>query len=74
MSSRLSYGPLNNYGPEDNDPGTAFVTHNVDDTITIKVRSPGDRVFSEVEMSLDSWIKLRSVGGPDAVSSQKDPQ
>lgn len=61
-----SYGPLDNFGPEDNDPGTAFIIHNVDDTVTIKVRSPGDRVFSEIEMPLDAWIKLRSVGGPTA--------
>jgi hypothetical protein len=67
-SSRLHYGPLNHFGPEDNDPGTAFIIHNVDDTVTIKVRSPGDRVFSEVEMPLDAWIKLRSVGGPDTSS------
>lgn len=65
MSSRLNYGPLDHFGPEDNDPGTAFIIHNVDDTVTIKVRSPGDRVFSEVEMPLDAWLKLRSVGGPD---------
>lgn len=63
MSSRLNYGPLANSGPEDNDPGTAFIIHNVDDTVTIKVRSPGDRVFSEIEMPIDAWIKLRSVGG-----------
>ena len=60
--SGTSYGPLSNFGPEDNDLGTVFITHNVDDTITIKVRSPGDRVFSEVEMSLSDWTKLRSVG------------
>jgi hypothetical protein len=60
--SRASYGPLDNFGPEDNDLGTVFVTHNVDDTITIKVRSPGDRVFSEVEMPIAEWTKLRTVG------------
>lgn len=65
MSSRLNYGPLDYFGPEDNDPGTAFIIHNVDDTVTIKVRSPGDRVFSEVEMPLDEWIKLRCVGVQD---------
>lgn len=62
--SRTTYGPLDNFGPEDNDLGTVFVMHNVDDTITIKVRSPGDRVFSEVEMSLADWTKLRAVGVP----------
>jgi hypothetical protein len=46
------------------DPGAAFIIHNVDDTVTIQVRSPGDRAFSEVEMPLDAWTKLRCVGVP----------
>lgn len=62
--NKLNYGPLDHFGPEDNDPGTAFIIHNVDDTVTIRVRSPGDRVFSEIEMPLEAWLKLRSVGGP----------
>lgn len=49
------------YGPEDNDPGTVVITCNVDETVTIKVRSPGDRSFSEVEMPMEAWLKLRSV-------------
>lgn len=49
------------YGPEDNDPGTVFITCNVDETVTIKVRSPGDLSFSEVEMSMEAWLKLKSV-------------
>lgn len=49
------------YGPEDNDPGTVFITCNVDETVTIKVRSPGDRTFSEVEMPMEAWLKLKSV-------------
>lgn len=71
---RLHYGPLDHFGPEDNDPGTAFIIHNVDDTVIIKVRSPGDRVFSEIEMPLDAWIKLRSVGGPDTSPVPSTPR
>ena len=62
---RFGRDPFDNSNSENDDPGSAFVTHNVDDTVTIKVRSPEDRVFSEVEMSLDAWLKLRSVGAPD---------
>lgn len=47
---------------DDPDLGAAFIIHNVDDTVTIQVRSPGDRAFSEVEMPLDAWTKLRCVG------------
>ena len=61
--SESTYGPLDNFGPEDNDLGSVFIIHNVDDTITIKVRSSGDRVFSEVEMPLAAWRKLRATGG-----------
>lgn len=49
------------YGPEDNDAGTVFITCNADEMVMIKVRSPGDRAFSEVEMSMEAWLKLRSV-------------
>jgi hypothetical protein len=51
------------------DPGAAFIIHNVDDTVTIQVRSPGDRVFSEVEMPLDAWTKLRCVGAHSQAES-----
>jgi hypothetical protein len=57
---------------KDNDPGSVFIIHNLDDTVAIKVRSPGDLVFSEVEMPLDAWIKLRNVGGP-GTSSDSSP-
>lgn len=49
------------YGPEDNDPGSVFITCNVDETVTIKVRSPGDQVFSEVDMPMEAWLKLKTV-------------
>jgi hypothetical protein len=66
--NKFGCDPFDNPTQEDNDPGSAFVIHNVDDTITIKVRSPGDRVSSEVEMSLEAWLKLRSVPSAGSAS------